>query len=257
MNHYPHHIGDYLKDTSHLSLLEHGCYRRMIDVYYTREKPYQDAVEVCKLVGAKTAQERATVGSLLADYFIEEPDGWHQRRCDQEIEVYQSKAEANRENGKGGGRPKKTQTDTQNNPSGFCKPENTETQNNLNQEPIANSQEPVKKQKPRKARLVEIPPWMPMAVWGEFCEHRGKSFTDLSQIKAIATLAELRAAGNDPAAVMNRSIGSGWKGLFPLDNQRANQHGKPSIHEQRAATLAGFASKPAERDITAYSEVVD
>lgn len=255
MNHYPHHIGDYLKDTAHLSLLEHGCYRRLLDVYYTREKPYQDAVEACKLIGAKTSQEKAAVGVLLSDYFREEPDGWHQRRCDQEIEVYQSKAEANRENGKGGGRPKKTQTDTQKNPDGFWKPQDTETQKNLNQEPIANSQEPVKKQKPRKARVVEIPPWMPMAVWEEFREYRGKSFTDLSQIKAIATLGELRAAGNDPAAVLNQTIASGWSGLFPLKNQKANHVSKS---DERKATLDALTgrTRPREKDITADSTVV-
>ena len=39
MNYYERHIGDYLKDTAHLSLLEHGVYSRLLDVYYTRESP--------------------------------------------------------------------------------------------------------------------------------------------------------------------------------------------------------------------------
>jgi GST-like protein len=34
MNFYKHHLGDYAAATRHLSLLEHGCYRSMIDLYY-------------------------------------------------------------------------------------------------------------------------------------------------------------------------------------------------------------------------------
>jgi uncharacterized protein YdaU (DUF1376 family) len=32
VNYYERHIGDYLKDTAHLSLLEHGIYTRLLDV---------------------------------------------------------------------------------------------------------------------------------------------------------------------------------------------------------------------------------
>ena len=42
MNYYKRHIGDYLKDTAHLSLLEHGVYARLLDVYYTRETAIPD-----------------------------------------------------------------------------------------------------------------------------------------------------------------------------------------------------------------------
>ena len=39
MHYYPHNIGDYRKDTSHLSLLEHGIYRQLLDSYYLDEMP--------------------------------------------------------------------------------------------------------------------------------------------------------------------------------------------------------------------------
>ena len=37
MNFYKRHIGDYIKKAGHLTLLEHGIYARLMDVYYTRE----------------------------------------------------------------------------------------------------------------------------------------------------------------------------------------------------------------------------
>lgn len=133
MNHYPHHIGDCLKDTAHFTLLEHGCYRRMLDVYYTREEPFKSADDAAYLIGAKTAQERKAVESVLRQCFHNNGGQLHQNRCDSEIAKYQEKAAVNRENGKRGGRPQGTQDKPTNNPNGF----ENETQKNpsQNQEP--------------------------------------------------------------------------------------------------------------------------
>lgn len=121
MNYYERHIGDYLKDTAHLSLLEHGVYARLLDVYYTREQPFAPG-EAARLVGARTKEERAAVESVLAEFFV---DG-RQARCDREIERYQARVEHNQRVGKLGGRPKKTQTQTEpddNPPGSFLEPE--------------------------------------------------------------------------------------------------------------------------------------
>jgi uncharacterized protein YdaU (DUF1376 family) len=65
MNYYSHHIGDYLSATAHLSLLEHGVYRRLIDVYYIHEAPLPAEVkQVYRLVGAKSKDEREAVDTV-------------------------------------------------------------------------------------------------------------------------------------------------------------------------------------------------
>jgi uncharacterized protein YdaU (DUF1376 family) len=58
MHHYPRHIGDYLAATAHLSLLEHGVYARLLDVYYSRETPIPDE-QAERLCGARTAETEA------------------------------------------------------------------------------------------------------------------------------------------------------------------------------------------------------
>lgn len=92
MNYYERHIGDYLKDTAHLSMIEHGAYSRLLDVYYTREGPIEDG-EAIRLVSARTPAERAAVRAVLLEFF--EPDGepplWRHKRCDAEIARYQDK----------------------------------------------------------------------------------------------------------------------------------------------------------------------
>lgn len=90
MNYYERHIGDYLKDTAHLSLLEHGVYTRLLDVYYTREGGIPEK-EAARLIGARSRDEREALAAVLAEFFVL-VDGLHmQQRCDREIERYQDK----------------------------------------------------------------------------------------------------------------------------------------------------------------------
>lgn len=92
MNYYEHHLGDYLRDTAHLSMIEDGAYRRMLDAYYIKEAPLPKALrDVCRLVRAMTKPERDAVAIVLAEFFTEGDDGWHHKRCDAEIARYQDK----------------------------------------------------------------------------------------------------------------------------------------------------------------------
>lgn len=90
LNYYERHIGDYLKDTAHLSIIEHGVYTRLLDIYYTREGPIPQA-EVARLVGARSKEERAALDVVLAEFFACDAGAYRQRRCDAEIERFQDK----------------------------------------------------------------------------------------------------------------------------------------------------------------------
>lgn len=59
MHYYEHHIGDYRRDTAHLTLLEHGVYRQLLDWYYLSEKPIPANREaVIRKISARTQEER-------------------------------------------------------------------------------------------------------------------------------------------------------------------------------------------------------
>lgn len=89
MNHYPRHIGDWMRDTAHLSEVEECIYSRMIDQYYSREKALpSDKGAVCRLVRAASKEARKAVDVVLLEFFTLEADGWHQKRCDAEIAQY-------------------------------------------------------------------------------------------------------------------------------------------------------------------------
>lgn len=118
MNYYPHHIGDYLTATAHLSWLEDCAYRRLLDVYYSREQAIPGEVsQACRLVRATAKDERRAVESVLREFFTLEGPGWTHKRCAEEIAKAAEAAERARTNGKRGGRPPKLKPTT--NPPGY------------------------------------------------------------------------------------------------------------------------------------------
>lgn len=97
MNFYKHHIGDYSAKTSHLSWDEDCAYRRLLDAYYKRETPIPvDLKDACRLARASTPSQRRAVEAVLLEFFSQESDGWHQKRCDEEIGKASAQAETNR-----------------------------------------------------------------------------------------------------------------------------------------------------------------
>ena len=139
MNFYKRHIGDYIKATAHLSLLEHGIYNRLLDVYYTRESGIPEE-QAARLIGARSPAEKAALQSVLSEFFQLVDGEWRQSRCDEEIAAANEKAERNREVGKKGGRPRKmgSEKEPRNNPDGFCE----EPKHNPSQTPVTSNQTP-------------------------------------------------------------------------------------------------------------------
>ena len=121
MFYFKFHIGDYRRETQHLTLLEHGVYMTLMSTYYTSEQPLpKDERQLLRLAGARTGEEKQAVLDIVNEFFIPTETHWVHSRIDFELSEYHSKAEANRENGKKGGRPKKNAPQKPNdNPSGF------------------------------------------------------------------------------------------------------------------------------------------
>lgn len=90
MHYYTHHIGDFLKDTGHLSNEQMGIYLRMLWRYYLDEKPLQDD---CESLAFAMRSDEKTVGLILRHFFVLEDGGWRHKRCDNEIKLYHDKKE--------------------------------------------------------------------------------------------------------------------------------------------------------------------
>jgi len=87
VHHFPFHIGDYLAATSHLSNDEDLAFRRILDMYYHTELPIPLDT---KWVAKRLRVTVESIQSVLQDLFTKHDDGYHHKRCDQEIAKYKS-----------------------------------------------------------------------------------------------------------------------------------------------------------------------
>lgn len=109
-----------------------------------------EVAKVCRLCGARTAEEKEAVQNILEEFFTLTDAGWVNSRVEKEINAYHANSDKNRTNGAKGGRPRKNKTE--NNPVGFgsvsiglekdanSKPNQKAT---INHKPITNNQEPI------------------------------------------------------------------------------------------------------------------
>jgi uncharacterized protein YdaU (DUF1376 family) len=134
MNYYERHLGDYAKDTVHLTMIEHGAYSVLLDRYYATECGIP-ADQVHRLARARTREEKQAVDSVLSDFFELIEGIWINHRAEEEIAKAKTKIKAAQENGKRGGRPRKNQTETQEKPGGLFVGSENETQTKAHQAP--------------------------------------------------------------------------------------------------------------------------
>ena len=142
MHYFQFNIGDYIKNTIHLSLLEDLAYRRLLDHYYDSEKPIPNDIP---LVSRKMRLDPEVIQSVLNEFFTLTPEGYRNHRADLEIASYHEYMAKQKANGSKGGRPKKTQTKPTANPS--------QTQNNPKQEPLTINHKPIVEKTQRGSRL--------------------------------------------------------------------------------------------------------
>jgi uncharacterized protein YdaU (DUF1376 family) len=89
MHYYPKNPGDYIRDASHLTLLEHGVYNRLLDICYSSEVPLPNEIaKICRLTGAHTRKEREAVSSILDEFFTKTSEGFRHKRVERELVIY-------------------------------------------------------------------------------------------------------------------------------------------------------------------------
>jgi uncharacterized protein YdaU (DUF1376 family) len=159
MHYYKFNIADYRKDTGHLSTIEHGIYRQLIDWYYLDEQPIPEETQVVIRRLRLGSDEVNFLQNVLSDFFVLGKTGYTHKRIEVEIKDYSEQAEKNKNNGKLGGRPKKTHSVISGLPD--------ESQNNPNHKPLTINHKPIEKKTlgKRLASDFSFP-----KEWEEFCQ---------------------------------------------------------------------------------------
>ena len=136
MHYYTFNIGDFMKDSAHLTLEEEGIYRRLIDLYYTTEKPISlDIKSVSRSIRARGSED--AIASILEEFFSKTEKGFKQKRIEQELKKYREKSQKAANSAKA--RWDKASKESERSTNAM----RTHSEGNANHKPITNNHKPI------------------------------------------------------------------------------------------------------------------
>jgi len=227
VNRYDRYPGDYLRDTLTLTAAQDGMYGRLIDYYYTTEKPIpnDDADSVTR---CRNDEDRAITQWVLSRFFTLTPLGWRHDRIEREIVKARPRIEAARINGLRGGRPKKE-------PSGLSlgnperNPEGTHVESSPSPSPSP-SQVSKKKTAPKGDLLEGID----LQVAKDFKALRARLRAPITATAMKGIEREAAKAGMSVQEALRTCCERGWRGFKAewLDGKSANgRSGTTGYHQ--------------------------
>jgi len=96
---FPHYIGDYMRDTGHLTLVEDGAYRRLLDYYYSSGKPLTSCKnQLRRICRAFEDEEKIAIDTVLKQFFTLKDGEYHNKRADNELKKHDDLSKKNSEN---------------------------------------------------------------------------------------------------------------------------------------------------------------
>ena len=196
MHYYKHNIGDYRRDTSHLTLLEHGIYRQLLDSYYLDEAPLcNDVAKLMRSHSVRNADEMQAFQNVLNDFFELTDQGYIHKRCDDVIAEYHGKSESarNSANARWGNKDKASKPRQSKRNANALQ---TESEGNANHKPITNNQREGKQtQNASRLTLEQLP-----EDWKQFCE---KERPELNPVKVFDSFKDYWAGVSGAKGVKN------------------------------------------------------
>lgn len=200
MHYYKFNIADYRKDTGHLSTIEHGIFRQLIDWYYLDEQPIPLETQVVSRRLRLGSDDLIYLENVLSDFFQKTDKGYVHKRIEFEIREYHEQAEKNKANGKRGGRPKKTQSVISGLPD--------ESQNNPNHKPIT-----INHKLEKRATVVACPQGVGEEVWQDWLQLRKAKKAPVTQTVVNSAIKEAEKAGISLNAFLTIWCARGSQGL--------------------------------------------
>jgi len=92
---YRFYSGDYYRKTRHLSLLQHGVYRCLIDLYMELREPLRNDLNyLYRWLHAESIEEKNAVEFVLGEFFLLRNNRWYSSRCDDELKYLVSLSKA-------------------------------------------------------------------------------------------------------------------------------------------------------------------
>lgn len=286
MNYYERYVGDFQRDTGHLSCTEIGAYDRLLDHYYATEAPLPEELgALYRICRAMDKVEQSAVRAVAEQFFPMAADGMrHNTRADREILKAQNRIGSARENGKKGGRPPKRKpehnpNETGQKPNGFQSANPSETHAGVHHAPCTSKtqqQEAASVDQPMSAPQADAaasPPSDPIharaieltvlmrkrgaamqasdprvRAWAE------SGITDAQALTALETAQQRRADQANPQPINAGYLDAILKDIVAGTGQQPRRR---NIHDERAATIAGLTGRAGDTADAEGGQVID
>jgi len=256
MHSYTRHLGDYAKDTKHLSLLEHGAYTVLMDWCYASERALpKDEGMLYRICGAFSKIEQAAVMSVLEEFFEATEDGWLQNRVEKELRKAHEKSGKAKSAALARWNADAMQTQSEGNADAL----QTQSEGNASRArtplSLSNIHNPVSKPARRRAAAgklldpvfpADLPEGYaaPLTLWFDYKRERREAYT--SSGWSMLIFQQLRFPASIVAQSVENSMSNNWAGLF---TERVQNPGgsAPGFGPQKKGAAAGFEAAPAVR----------
>jgi uncharacterized protein YdaU (DUF1376 family) len=204
MHYYQHHIGDFIKATARLSDSQAMGYLRLLWMYYDSEKPLNHDVEVLAFQIGATIQDTEL---LLKSFFTLRETGWHQTRCDNEIQDYREFLDKKSNAGKASAQRRKNNSST--GVQQVFNGSSTDEQLTTNQQPLTTNHKP----KREKATIVACPPDVGLQEWQDWLSLRKAKNAPVTETVLKSARKEAEKAGITLNAFLTIWCARGSQGL--------------------------------------------
>lgn len=241
------YVAEYLADTQHLTLEEHGAYLLLIFNYWQRGKSLVDSDKRMASVCSTSVERWLTIRSTLEEFFIIKDGFWIHDRIEKDLEKVHKKSRQAQEAGKKSAEKKKKDQAVNNGRStgvdvSLQRGDNhtdTDTEKNKEDTPL-----------PPLPETMEIPKWIDAELWGKWKEWKreiGQSVSIFEEEVAIQQLTDFHNQGMDVSAVIRQSITNRYKGFFPVKvGEVAKQRLTP--RQQQMRDIADMRNAIEERE---------
>ncbi len=253
MFYYQFNVGAYRTDTSHLSILEHGVYRQLIDTYYVNESPLScDMNQIARLHRIRSEDELAALRAVLDEFFYKTDEGYRHSGCDKVMAKVYIKSEKARLSAE-----KKWELDRLNKCErieNVCERNANASNNHANAHkndanamlpvtcnpiPVTHNTIPNTINHPPtgvvrwSALTCELPASINPAAWQAWCKYKSEAKKPIKQTSAKLQWDFLSSYQPDTQLeIVNQSIRNGWHGLFAPKAGNTKQSINDKISDQ-------------------------
>lgn len=261
---------DFFVDTASFDAERTGVYVSLLGHAWMRGGWLVDDDDELSRLARCTPEQWAKHRAKLSakPYFVVKDGKWIQKRLTAEYAKAAAMYQSAVDNGKRGGRPRKTQTK----PGGYAgdnradnrpanRAGNPDPNPNLTQRKHNHNSQPTKYERQEQGAVA--PSGVNADTWEAWVQRKGKRQTAAADRLQRKHLSEWQAEGHDPNRIVESAVANGWQGLH-APAQRINGKGPTSLAERRTATIdrivngtTGGGSHDNERDISGTARRLD